>query len=95
MKYRAHVLVTGMVQGVFFRAATAKLAQKLGLTGWVRNLDDGRVEAVFEGEKKDVDEAVEFCKHGPPGAHVEAIDVKPENWKGEFQGFLIVRWPRL
>ena len=95
MKCRVHVFVTGMVQGVFFRAETAKLAQRLGLTGWVRNLDDGRVEAVFEGEKKDVDEAVEFCKHGPSGAQVEAIEVKLEDWKGEFRGFLIARWPRL
>lgn len=65
MKARAHVFVTGVVQGVFFRSETARLAQRLGLTGWVRNLDDGRVEAVFEGEQEDVKKAVEFCKRGP------------------------------
>ena len=95
MKARAHVFVTGMVQGVFFRSETARLAQRLGLTGWVRNLDDGRVEAVFEGEKEDVKKAVEFCKRGPSGAHVQGLEVKIEDWKGEFLGFLIVRWPRL
>lgn len=95
MKCRAHVFVTGRVQGVFFRSETARLAQRLGLTGWVRNLDDGRVEAVFEGEKDAVDKAIEFCKHGPAGAHVEDSDVKLEGWKGEFQGFIIARWPSL
>ena len=95
MKCRAHVFVTGRVQGVFFRTETARLAQMLGLTGWVRNLDDGRVEAVFEGEKENVEKAIEFCKHGPAGAHVEDLDVKLEGWNGEFQGFIIARWPRL
>ena len=95
MKARAHVFVTGVFQGVFFRSETARLAQRLGLTGWVRNLDDGRVEAVFEGEQEDVKKAVEFCKRGPSVAHVEDLEVRIEDWKGEFHGFLIVRWPRL
>jgi acylphosphatase len=95
MKCRVHVFVSGMVQGVFFRAATARLAQRLELTGWVRNLDDGRVEAVFEGEKDAVDKVVEFCRHGPNGAFVQDLDVRLEDWKGEFKAFVIVRWPRL
>ena len=90
MKARAHVHVSGRVQGVFFRGETADLAYRLGLTGWVRNLPDGRVEAVFEGEKESVDQAVEFCRRGPPGAFVSDLDVKWEDWKGEFATFRIV-----
>jgi acylphosphatase len=89
MKARAHVHVTGRVQGVFFRAETAALALRLGLEGWVRNLPDGRVEALFEGEKQDVEEAVAFCKQGPPRAQVQKIDVEWENWKGEFSEFKV------
>jgi acylphosphatase len=90
MKARAHVYVTGRVQGVFFRSETADVADRLGLTGWVRNLSDGRVEAVFEGEKENVDRALEFCRRGPPGAYVSDLDVTWEVWKGEFVTFRIV-----
>jgi len=89
VKARAHVLVTGRVQGVFFRVETAQLAHRLGLAGWVRNLSDGRVEVLFEGEKEYVEEAVAFCGQGPPGAQVQKLDVKWENWKGEFSDFRI------
>jgi acylphosphatase len=89
VKARAHVHVTGRVQGVFFRAKTADLAHRLELVGWVRNLSDGRVEVLFEGEKQDVEEAVAFCERGPPGAQVQKLDVKWENWKGEFSNFRI------
>jgi acylphosphatase len=89
LKARAHVHVTGRVQGVFFRAETADLAHRLGLVGWVRNLSDGRVEALFEGEKQDVEEAVAFCEQGPPGAQVQKLDVIWENWKGEFSDFRV------
>ena len=87
MKARVHVFVSGRVQGVFFRAETADMADRLGLVGWVRNLPDGRVEALFEGEKEDVEKALDFCGRGPPGARVQNLDLKWEDWKGEFQDF--------
>jgi acylphosphatase len=89
MKARVHVFVSGRVQGVFFRAETADMADRLGLAGWVRNLPDGRVEALFEGEKEDVEKALDFCRRGPPGARVQSLDLKWEDWKGEFQGFRV------
>jgi len=89
VKARAHVYVSGRVQGVFFRAETVEFAERLGLCGWVRNLWDGRVEALFEGDKEQVEKAVDLCRQGPPGAHVLNLDVKWEDWKGEFQDFKI------
>ncbi|MBC7130530.1 acylphosphatase [Candidatus Bathyarchaeota archaeon] len=90
MKVRAHVYVSGRVQGVFFRATTRYEASKRGVKGWVRNLPDGRVEAVFEGDKKAVMQLIEFCKRGPPGALVTKVDVIWEPYKGEFGDFRIV-----
>jgi acylphosphatase len=89
VKGRARVYVSGRVQGVFFRAETAEVANRLRLCGWVRNLPDGRVEALFEGDREEVEKAVDFCRKGPPGAHVRDLDVKWEDWKGEFQDFKI------
>ncbi len=88
---RAHVWISGRVQGVFFRAHTKEVAEKLGLTGWVRNLPDGRVEAVFEGEEEAVKEAIEWCKRGPPLAKVERVEVRYEEPTGEFKDFRIIR----
>lgn len=90
MKARAHVYVSGIVQGVFFRSNTKRMADKLGVKGWVRNLPDGRVEAVFEGEKEAVTSMIEWCHKGPPDAIVENVDVKWEEYKGEFKDFRIV-----
>lgn len=89
MKTRAHVFISGDVQGVFFRANTRDTAVRLGLTGWVRNIPDGRVEAVFEGEKEKVEKALEFCRTGPAGAAVNEADVKWGDYKGEFEVFEI------
>ncbi len=86
---RAHVVISGMVQGVFFRSYTQEMARSLGLTGWVMNRWDGNVEAVFEGEKKDVDRMVEWCYKGPPSARVEDVDVKNERYKGEYDTFSV------
>ena len=86
---RAHVYVSGRVQGVFFRAETESNAIRHDVKGWVRNLTDGRVEAVFEGEKKQVEAVIEFCKRGPPGAYVRQLDVTWEEWTGEFSEFKI------
>ena len=91
MNTRIHVLVSGKVQGVFFRSSTKDKAEKSGLSGWVRNLTDGRVEAVFEGEKEDVDKMVDWCKKGPEGARVTGVEVFTEEYKGEFTGFLLRR----
>ncbi len=90
MKARCHVFVSGKVQGVFFRANTRDLALLLGINGFVRNLPDGRVEAVFEGDKEKIEKMIEFCKEGPPGAIVEKIDVNWEEYKGEFKDFKII-----
>jgi acylphosphatase len=89
LKARAHVFVSGRVQGVFFRTESADFAKSHQLTGWVRNLSDGRVEAVFEGEEMNVQKAVEFCTRGPPGAYVRNLQVIWEDWKGEFHDFIV------
>jgi acylphosphatase len=84
---RYRVLVSGRVQGVFFRDTCRRLAQQHGVTGWVRNLPDGRVEAVYEGPAEDVDALVEWSRHGPRYAAVEHVDVQaePPEGLGEFQ----------
>lgn len=88
---RARVLVYGIVQGVFFRATTVETAQKIGgITGWVRNLPDGGVEAVAEGEREDLDIFVGWLRHGPPGASVDGLDVTWGAATGEYSGFHIV-----
>jgi len=90
MKARAHVFISGLVQGVFFRWETRKNALKNNVKGWVRNLRDGRVEAVFEGEKEDIEKMIKFCEKGSPGAKVEKVEVKWENYKGEYENFEII-----
>lgn len=86
---RAHVYVSGRVQGVFFRYETRSRAQALGVRGWVRNLPDGRVEAVFEGDEASVKKMIDFCKRGPPGALVTELKVEWETYTGEFKNFTI------
>jgi len=85
------VHVSGRVQGVFFRYETKSLADELGVKGWVRNLPDGRVEAVFEGEETLVRRMIDFCRKGPPGARVTGVEIEWEEYKGEFKGFAIRR----
>ncbi len=85
---RAHVVVSGMVQGVFFRAETRDRARSLGVDGWVRNTPDGEVEAVFEGDDERVDSMVEWCRRGPSGARVEEVDTSWAAPEGE-TGFSI------
>jgi acylphosphatase len=84
---RAHVYVSGQVQGVFFRDSTREKAEQLGLAGWVRNLPDGRVEALFEGPSKSVREMVRWCEEGPSYAEVEGVDTKFEASQGDLIGF--------
>lgn len=80
---RVHVWISGRVQGVGFRYSTCELAEQLGLGGWVRNLGDGRVEAIFEGPAADVARAVAWCRHGPSGARVSDVRSEPERPIGE------------
>jgi acylphosphatase len=68
------MLISGRVQGVFFRQSTRQLAERLGLVGWVRNRSDGRVEAVFQGPPARVAEIERWCRQGPPGAHVREVE---------------------
>lgn len=86
-KTRAHVFVSGVVQGVYFRQNTKQVATRHNVTGWVRNLPDGRVEAVFEGNETDVNEVIEWCHVGPPKAKVNDVNVKFEKYTGEFADF--------
>ncbi len=89
VKARAHVLIGGMVQGVFFRSETHDEANRRNVSGWIRNLPDGDVEAVFEGEKEKVEELIKFCKKGPARAEVKKIEVSWEEPTGEPRYFLI------
>lgn len=86
---RAHLFIEGRVQGVFYRAFTRDVAVELGLKGWVKNLADGRVEAVLEGDEEKIGEAIRQCYKGPPASYVKDIDVEWEDWSGEFKGFEI------
>ncbi len=90
MNKRVHIIVFGLVQGVAFRHHTRKTAQRLGISGWVRNLADGSVEACFEGEAPVVDAAVDWCKNGPDSARVDRLELKEEPFSGEFEGFRII-----
>jgi acylphosphatase len=89
MIVRAHVFVSGRVQGVFFRFETRGLARRLGVSGWVRNRRDGRVEAVFEGERENVERMLEFCGRGSSGARVTDVEVRWEEPTEEFEGFSV------
>jgi len=77
MAYTVHVMISGIVQGVWFRASTKKQAEALGVTGWVRNTEDGRVEAIFEGEKDKVEQLITWCHTGPPHSKVKHVTVIP------------------
>ena len=86
-----NILVSGMVQGVFFRASVLEQAQRLGLSGWVKNLADGGVEIVAEGPKHALDQLVAWCKHGPPSAEVDHVSSRWGPHREEFQTFRVVR----
>ena len=86
---RVHCIVHGRVQGVAFRAATQRQARQLGVCGWVRNRPDGTVELLAEGEQVSVQQLVDWCQHGPPGARVTQVQVDWQPLTGEFVGFEI------
>ena len=89
---RVHLFIEGQVQGIFFRASTREQASRLGLKGWVRNCPGGSVEVVAEGRRKAVDDLVSWCRHGPPGAQVQNVQLQWEDFKDEFEDFHIRRW---
>jgi acylphosphatase len=88
-KVRAHAVIHGRVQGVFFRAETQRTAQGLGVSGWIKNRFDGTVEAIMEGEESRVNAALAWCQRGPRLARVEKVDVVLEPYLGEFDTFSI------
>ena len=91
MNTRAHVFIKGEVQGVFYRVWVRTQAERLGLTGWARNLADGRVEAVFEGPKEEIEEIISKCKIGPSVAGVKHLEIKWGEATEEYEGFEIER----
>ncbi|MCL5406728.1 MAG: acylphosphatase [Deltaproteobacteria bacterium] len=88
-KRRVHVWISGRVQGVFFRAYTRDAGRSIGVTGWVRNLPDGRVEAVFEGDEEKLKKMIAWCHRGSPLSRVELVDTRDETCTGEFETFTI------
>ena len=86
---RVHIIVRGKVQGVFFRASTHKAAEELNINGWVKNLDDGSVEIVAEGEKENLNKFIRWCNKGPEKAEVTEIKIKTLPSTGEFTHFYI------
>jgi acylphosphatase len=86
---KVNIKIYGRVQGVFFRHNTKKVADKLNVKGWVKNNSDGTVEAVIEGDKKDVDRLINWCRKGPIGSKVEKIEVKEVRYRKEFDNFSI------
>ena len=91
-KVRAHVLISGRVQGVFFRAYTQEAAWERGIRGWVMNTRDGRVEAVLEGEKEKVEDMLRWCHQGSPMSRVSKVRIDWQEHTGEFKDFS-VRYP--
>lgn len=87
---RIRLFVKGKVQGVFFRQALKVKAKQNNVVGWVKNLEDGRVEAVLEGNEEDVDVLVEWCHGGPANARVEDVEIRNEKFKNEFSEFNVL-----
>jgi acylphosphatase len=86
---RVHLLISGRVQGVYFRQGMMETAEKNNILGWVRNLPDNRVEAILEGNDSNVDAVIEWAHFGPAGAVVDELKVSEENYTGEFREFEI------
>lgn len=86
-KVRAHTVISGRVQGVFFRMETKQAAERFGVSGWVKNRREGTVEAVFEGDRGCVEDVLKWCRQGPPLSRVSDVDLQWETYTGEFSGF--------
>ncbi len=90
MKKRVRVLISGRVQGVFFRKSLEEFAKERGVKGWVRNKEE-KVEAVFEGEEDEIEKVINFCKKGPPLSLVEKVETFLESYKGDYKNFKIIK----
>jgi acylphosphatase len=90
MLIRTRIVISGRVQGVYFRASAREVARAQGLSGWVRNRVDEAVEVVVEGDEAAVQAFITWCHDGPPGAYVSDVQVTTEAYTGEFQGFRVV-----
>ena len=86
-KKRARVIISGRVQGVFFRMETKRYADRLGIKGWVKNRRDGAVEAVIEGDENRIREMINWCKKGPPMSRVDDVQIFAEDYSGAFTSF--------
>ena len=86
-KVRAHLKISGRVQGVCYRIETKYAADRIGALGWVRNKRDGRVEALVEGTREQVEALIEWCRNGPPIARVHDVEITWEPYQGEFSSF--------
>ena len=89
-KVRIHIYVSGFVQGVMFRVNIRRKAIELDVKGWTRNLEDGRIEALVEGNENSVKKLVEWCRTGPPGAQVTSVEVRTEECKNDFNDFKVI-----
>jgi len=87
---RYHLYISGRVQGVWYRQSMLQEAVKLGVSGWVKNLIDGRVEACIEGDDASTKKLIEWCYKGPPKAIVENVEIREEPYKGDFKTFQIL-----
>jgi len=90
MKVNKHVIISGRVQGVFFRASTKQKAEQLGITGWVRNTSDGKVEAIFQGGENKVKEMIDWCYHGPPLSRIDNIEIEDISYNNKYDFFSII-----
>jgi acylphosphatase len=88
---RISLLVSGIVQGVNFRYSTYEEARRLGVSGWVRNLPDGRVEVLAEGDRRALEALVDWCRRGPPHASVEAVEARWLAYAGDLEPFTVAR----
>ena len=91
MKTSAKLTISGTVQGVFFRQFVKESADKFNLKGFVRNLDNGDVEVVVEGDSDNIQKMIEVCKKGPPHAQIRNVNVEEKKWQGQFEGFKVLR----
>ncbi len=89
--YQAHLIISGRVQGVCYRVSCRDFAGGQGLKGWVRNLDNGCVEALAQGQKDKIEKFIEWCKIGPPSAKVEEVKITWEEASGQFNGFSVIK----
>ena len=90
MKTTVHVIISGKVQGVWYRASTKQMAEQIGITGWVRNTSEGDVEAMFIGEENLVNKMIKWCNQGPPLAQVDTVTINKIETKKDFDSFKII-----